>query len=84
MSQTELFFFLSYEKNIGLNTCRIALILRVIYGIDDNTFDRRLFCWPLVKYNCSVRPLRSSAKFGNIRVSSEECRKHCRNIVISL
>ena len=39
MSQTEL-FFLSYEKNIGLNTCRIALIiLRVIYGIDDITFD---------------------------------------------
>ena len=42
VSQTE-FFFLSYEKNIGLNTSRIALILCVIYGIDDNTFDRRLF-----------------------------------------
>ena len=33
---------------MGLNTSRIALILRVIYGIDDNTFDRRLF--PLLKF----------------------------------
>ena len=33
---------------MGLDTSRIALILRVIYGIDDNTFDRRLF--PLLKF----------------------------------
>ena len=41
MSQTKL-FILSYEKKIQvLNRRKIVLILRVIYGINDNTFDKR-------------------------------------------
>ena len=36
-------FFGVMRKIYVLNTRRIALILRVMYGINDNTFDKHLF-----------------------------------------